>query len=369
MLPLSPARPGPARVKKMLPVAHFYTPEREFVPAPLRIPTIACAVIRCGTSRAVLVNGEELPGGAEQERLLYRLMAGGESACGLGGEHYQLNKVAVVNPTRDPNHFAFRFYQVDRAQGRMASDMECANVAAGAGLFASVMGLAAPDADGIVRATNAGTGQAVELSTVLPRPAWSNQWRVLFRQDAAALRQRPAAGPLVMSHPDGRAVDYWVLERGNVFVLANAAPEAAEPELLEQLASAGGETALALGSSAGRAALPKVILYSVRERGLARAVISAACFFNGEMHNSLPGSGAMCLSSFLAASHLSEVRPQAARGTLAFRLLHPSGALTVNVHWEAAGQDYEVVATDFVTPVQLLVLGGAVVPPPEEGQG
>jgi 2-methylaconitate cis-trans-isomerase PrpF len=247
----------------------------------------------------------------------------------------------------------------------MASDMECANVSAGAGLFAAVMGLAAPDGDGVLRATNAGTGQVVELSTVLPRPAWSNNWRVLFRQDAAG--QPPAAGPLVMSHPDGRAVDYWVLERGNVFVLANAAPEAAEPELIEQLAAAGRETALSLGSSAERAGRPKVILYSVRERGLTRAVISAACFFNGEMHNSLPGSGAMCLSSFLAASHLSEVRPPAERGTLNFHLAHPSGALMVKVHWESAGGEYAVAATDFVTPVQLLVLGGAVPPPDEEG--
>lgn len=331
------------------------------------IPTISCAVIRCGTSRAVVVHGDELPGDESAERILYRLMTGNDPSDGLGGDHYQLNKVAVVYPTRDQHQFAFRFYQVDRAKGRLVSNMECANVAAGAGLFALISGIAVPDGLGMLHAINRGTGQRVGLNPVSTLSASAHDWRVCFHQDTSTAQAQPVSEPLVLAHADGRTVDYWVLERGNVFVLANAAPDAAEPELIEQLAASGTETAMALGSSWQRAAMPKVILYSVQAREMTQAVVHAACFFNGEMHNSLPGSGAMCLASFLAASHLLDVRMPAHSGTLTFHLMHPSGGLTVCVNWEASARGFHIVSTEFVTSVRLLMYGGAAAPPAEEG--
>jgi 2-methylaconitate cis-trans-isomerase PrpF len=335
----------------------------------LDIPTISCALINCGTSRAVIVHGDDLP--TEQgsaERFLFKLMTGNGTSGGLGGNHYQLNKVAVVYPAREPEQFAFRFYQVDRAKDRMVSNMECANVAAGAGLFAVINGIATPHQDGSLRAINKGTGQQIDLQPVSTMPLWSNDWRVRFRQETLSTQTQAISEPRVMAHPDGRSVDYWVMERGNVFVLANAEPEAAEPELIEQLTASGTEISLSLGSSRQLAAMPKVLLYSVQTRELTQAVIHAACFFNGEIHNSLPGSGAMCLASFLALSHLLDTQPQALSGTLTFYLMHPSGMLTVRVNWESFAQGYRIVSTEFVTSVRLLMRGEAIADVDERAQ-
>lgn len=335
----------------------------------LNIPTISCALISCGTSRAVIVHGDDLPTNQQSaEGFLFRLMTGNGPSGGLGGNHYQLNKVAVVYPVSEPEQFAFRFYQVDRAKDRMVADMECANVAAGAGLFAVISGITAPHKYGGLQALNRGTGQRVDLQPVSTMPLWSNDWRVRFLQENLSTQTLAISEPLVMAHPDGRSVDYWVMERGNVFVLANAEPEAAEPEMIEQLAASGSELSLSLGSSRQRAAMPKVLLYSVQTRELTQAVIHAACFFNGEIHNSLPGSGAMCLASFLAISHLLDTRPQTLSGTLTFYLMHPSGMLTVKVNWENFSQGYRIVSTEFVTSVRLLMCGEAVMHTDEKAQ-
>jgi 2-methylaconitate cis-trans-isomerase PrpF len=335
----------------------------------LNIPTTSCALIRCGTSRAVIVHGDDLPADQQSaEQFLFRLMTGSGGTDGLGGNHYQLNKVAVVHPVREPHQFTFRFYQVDRAKQRMVANMECANVAAGAALFAVISGIAAPDNNGSLWGINSGTGQRVVLYPDSSMPLWANDWRVCFIQENLSTQTPAISEAQVMSHADGRSVDYWVMERGNVFVLANAEPEAAEPELVEQLATSGTELAVSFGSSWQRAAMPKVLFYSVQARELTQAMIHAACFFNGEIHNSLPGSGAMCLASFLAISHLLETRPPTLSGILTFYLMHPSGMLTVKVNWEAFAQGYRIVSTEFVTSVRLLMCGEAVAHADEKAQ-
>ena len=337
-----------------------------FVRAP-GFAVLKCAVTRCGTSRAVLVLEHELPGGAARESLLLSAMTGENAADSLGGEHYQLNKLAVIR--RDealPHGFGFNFYQVDRAKGRLLADLECANVAAGAALFATLSGLVQPDRSGIVYATNLGTEQQIALWPATRSHSWLGHWHVRFLRDASrAALQSSLEEPLSLVNADGRSVDYWIIERGNVFVLANIDPRHAEPELpelVDQLAACGGKQAESLGADAQRANQPKVLLYAVERREAAEAWVRATCFFQGEQHASLPGSGAMCLASFLAATHLDAIAPSASRGEIVFHLAHPSGALDVHVYWERGDAGYRITATEFVTPVRLLLYGTTIVP-------
>jgi 2-methylaconitate cis-trans-isomerase PrpF len=326
---------------------------------------ISCAVVRCGTSRAVIVNGPELPGHErEREEALLNLIMGRGIADGLGGEHYQLNKVAAVYPSHLPDHFCFQFYQVDRAKGSLMADLECANVAAGAAMFAMLRGIATPNAWGGLVGVNLGTRQHVELRPLgSPAMAMSGPWMVRFPHDGQSVRESfSGEEPLTLAHPDGRTVDYWVVERGNVFVLTQTAPEDMEPELVEALAQQGSELASMIGADPSRARAPKVLAYSVESRELTQARIRAACFFNGERHASLPGSGAMCLASCLAVTHLEEVRPEGSEGVLLFQLIHPSGEMQVAVHWERTPQGYRVATTEFATPVRLLLVGNAMLP-------
>src|SRR5262249_52520212 len=97
---------------------------------------VACGVVRCGTSRAVIVDGRTVPAGDVRDQILWPLVAGESPADGLGGDHSQFNKSAEVFPGAEPSRFAFRFYQANRRERRLIADLECANVAAGAGLFA-----------------------------------------------------------------------------------------------------------------------------------------------------------------------------------------------------------------------------------------
>lgn len=334
-------------------------PPAAYMPLP-GLRTISCALVRCGTSRAVIVDGRTLPTRESREQILWTLIAGDTPGDGLGGEHYQFNKIAEVFPGSDASHFEFRFYQADLRERRLIENLECANVAAGAALFATTVGLAAVDEAGVLWARNLGTNQLIELASVSRDSRVSGDWRVRFLVDAhgpAVKLHTPDPLPLV--HPDGRSMEFWVAERGNVFVLANATPEAAEPEMIEQLRMQGTCCATMAGIAPHRAEAPKVILYSVEAPDLSPPVVRAVCYFNGERHHSLPGSAAMCLSSFLAETRLLARGGAHGDGELLLRLCHPSGTLDTRVQWEACDEGWKIVATEFTTGVRMLFWGSA----------
>jgi len=326
-------------------------------PDPPIINHIPCAVLRCGTSRAVIVDGASLPAGNNIENHLISLLAGENTADGLGGDHYQFNKIAVIYPGGDTADFLFRFYQLELPQRRLIGSLECANVAAGAGLVAHISGLANVSLRGSLRAMNLGTGQLVELGPLDGLEDPVSEWTVRFLSgpDGAFRLYTPEAQNLV--HADGRNLEFWVVERGNLFVLANASPEAAEPELIEALAEQGRGIGSAMGCEASKAAAPKVVLYSVQAQDAVEAWIRAACYFEGQMHHSLPGSAAMCLSSFLTTSYLSALWQPAAEGWMRFRLENPGAELCTRVYWNASPQGIDIVSTEFDTSVRLLFWG------------
>jgi 2-methylaconitate cis-trans-isomerase PrpF len=324
--------------------------------APVEIPTEApeacCAVVRCGTSRIVVFDGRDLPDPPAREAELAELMlGGGQQADGLGGDHYQLNKVAVVWP--DPPGFRFRFYQVDRSARSLVGDLECANAAAGAAVFALLRGQASLDETGVVEASNDGTGQRVVLRPH-HRNFWDCAWDVRFLLEERTPRRFSGGAPLALVSSSGEQVALWVIEQGNVFVLADVSRA--------HLEEAGGAIALQLGSDPHRAAGPKVVTYDVRSVEAETVQAAVACFYRGERHASLPGSAAMCLASFLAGWRLDQLPATAERGMFVFDLHHPAGTLPVRVHWlRHAGFDW-ICATEFTTSVRLLLRGSALRP-------
>jgi 2-methylaconitate cis-trans-isomerase PrpF len=327
---------------------------------PSHVQPVACGIVRCGTSRAVIVDGRTVPSGEAHDWTLWTLIAGETPADGLGGDHYQFNKIAELFPGSEPSQFEFRFYQADRRERRLIADLECANVAAGAGLYAAALGLAETNSTGVLHARNLGTGQLIELAPAHGRPAAAGDWRVRFLVDPRGPMLRlHTPDPLPLVHPDGRSLDYWVAERGNVFVLANAAPEAAEPELIEQLGSQGTWCATVAGVTPERAEAVKVILYSIESPYLSPTVARVACYFHGEQHHSIPGSAAMCLTGFLAESQCAAFGAPPAGGESHLRLVHPSGELDTRVRWAGTEGNWRIVETEFTTTVRLLLWGSA----------
>jgi 2-methylaconitate cis-trans-isomerase PrpF len=61
-----------------------------------RIPHLSCAIIKSGTSRFVILREEELPTGGARGKIILDLLANDISTEGVGGQHYQSNKVAVM---------------------------------------------------------------------------------------------------------------------------------------------------------------------------------------------------------------------------------------------------------------------------------
>jgi 2-methylaconitate cis-trans-isomerase PrpF len=307
------------------------------------------------TSRALILLEHDLLASRQRDRILLSLIAGDGVGDGLGGDHYQSNKIAVIHPLPESSSFSFEFYQVDVSTRTILPSMECANVAAGAGLAAAWIADVQPDRHRIVRALNTSTGRCIELTAPLGNLRAAGNWSVRFLSDPERLAVNYTPEPLMLTHSDGRTVEFWVVEEGNLFVFANAVPEAAEPELVEQLSA----YAASLVASSGKEypAAPKIIFYGVTARALDRAEVRACCFFNGEMHHSLPGSASMALSRFLAEIHLFDMQSSDLSGELAFHLVHPSGSLMTCLQWEKAGSHHWIHSTEFTTPVKLLFWG------------
>lgn len=325
---------------------------------------VACAVVRCGTSRVVVLRDDSVSGQAPDMTGLLDLILGDGAGSGLGGSHYQDNKVALVLPGRNASEYGFRFYQIDGVGRRVLADMECGNAATGAGLFALLQKLAAPGPQGRLEAVNLGTGQAMELHLPNDAPVHRGDWLTRFRYEPPSPSSPdPFAGvERTLRYGSHRPVRCYVLDRGNVFVLGETARpgRAPEPALVAALQLEGTRHAMSMGTPRTPVA-PKVLLFRVTAQGPTGSSLEARCFFQDSEHRSIPGSGAMCLAGFVASRQLASMRPPGPSGALDFRITHASGSLAVRARWERR-RGYRIVSTEFSTPVRLLLYGTALMP-------
>jgi hypothetical protein len=317
-----------------------------------------CALIRCGTSRAMVMSAEQLPFGEQQGiDVLRRRIGGSAPGAGLAGAHYQQNKVAVVAPARGGPTFRFRFFQFDERHGELTSNLECANVAAAAALFGLLARIAEFDAAGRVHGFNEGTGQWMTFEPDRTAEPWDTTCSVRFVY-AGGLRVPVFSGfeplrPLAPACP----VDVWIAQHGNVFVLADLEPHAATPDLISALAVAGAEIGPRLGADTFRAAHAKILTYHVDAVGKRSIHAHSMCFYHGQAHTSLPGSGAMFLAVFLVRQLAEELDLGPETRAVGVHLTHPSGVLSVKVEIDSDAGGLRVRATEFRTPVKLLVWG------------
>ena len=140
----------------------------------------ACALIRSGTSRVMVVSANQFPLDARRLASLRHRIGGSIPGGGLAGSHYQQNKLAVVAPTRADTTFRFRFFQFNQGRGELAGDLECANSAAAAALFGLLARIVKFDPGGRIQGVNEGTGQCIMFEpdrTMLP---WNTTCDVRF---------------------------------------------------------------------------------------------------------------------------------------------------------------------------------------------
>ena len=79
------------------------------------------------------------------------------------------------------------------------------------------------------------------------------------------------------------------------------------------------------------------------------------------MHQSLPGSGSMCLANFLTCSLLTEHGIPFDDGHIVFHIYHPSGTINVTANWNSYQGNTYISSTEFITPLRLLISGNLAV--------
>jgi len=325
-----------------------------------RVPHVSAAIIRSGTSRLLILRQEEIPTGRARAALILDLLATSTANDGVGGAHYQSNKVAVIAPGQGDYAVEFQFYQVIPQTKKLFARMECSNAASASGLAAVLFGLVPTRVDTAIPCINHATGQSVEV--VPPAESfWDGGWEVRFtRLHHLWHRMAQKSQPFALE-VEGVAVTGDLVQHGNVFVFVRLPPQAATPGLVAALNARGQDYGQSIGHPE---TLPKVIFYSARPPEAGIAAYDVTCFSEGQQHHSLPGSAAMAFGAFLTAKGAVPLPPDLPHATTRFAFFHPSGSFAAKVHLVRGPSHWEITATSFVTPVRLLMLGALIPPRP-----
>jgi 2-methylaconitate cis-trans-isomerase PrpF len=313
-------------------------------------------MIRSGTSWFIVLLESELPVGRARSKLILDLLAVAVPTDGVGGRHYQSNKVAVLSRDRGEASFVFHFYQVMPEARRLYSAMECSNAASASGLAAMLLGMARPNHAGILHSINVATNQRVEL--IPPNEeCWEGDWRVCFTNlHHLWAHITESAHPFRFRH-NGMLVTGAVLRHGNIFVMTELPVTKVTPALVIALSERGEAYAKSIGHPA---TLPKVIVYEVTGKTRSEVQCDTVCYSEGQQHHSLPGSAAMALGAFLTARNELPLPLKGEHARTTFRFTHPSGQLTAKVRLSRGSSHWQIDATSFDTPVRLLMFGNLI---------
>ncbi|MDH3295271.1 MAG: 3-methylitaconate isomerase [Acidimicrobiia bacterium] len=125
---------------------------------------IPFVLMRGGTSKAVFLNGPELPSDPdERDRLILALFGSPDprQIDGLGGADLLTSKLAIIDPPATPDaDLEYTFAQVSITEPHVDYDINCGNISAAVGAYAVDEGLVAvTEPTTIVRIFNTNTGR------------------------------------------------------------------------------------------------------------------------------------------------------------------------------------------------------------------
>lgn len=317
---------------------------------------ISYAVVRSGTSRIVVLRGDELPeNSGTRERKILHLLTHELAEAGAERDHYQSNKAVVLGPRDSTNAFSFHFYQGVPHSRRLFTRMECSNAASASAVAAGLFGIVDPTQGSCIRSINLATHQHVEA--VAPADWQTGDWGVRFTHLHHLWSNFTEHRTVFRIEHGGMTVTGDIVRHGNVFVMANVPPQQVDEELVRKLADLGDDFAVRCGHPG---APSKVLVYRIRGLDGQAMECEAACYSEGQQHHSFPGSAAMAMSAFFSVSGLMDL-PEARDAETHLRLFHPTGTMTAHSQLRRS-QHWEVVSTCFETPVRLLGRGTVELP-------
>ena len=197
-----------------------------------RIPHLSCAIIKSGTSRFVVLREEELPTGRARGKIILDLLANAISTDGVGGQHYQSNKVTVMGPARGEASFIFRLPQwfLNRA-GSLEDGVLKYSLLIGTGRHAPRGRSRQPKPHFEIRqpATNQAVGGPPEGD------CWEGAWDVRFTNlHHLWSHMTRNAQPFRFKHK-GVTVNGEIVSHGNVFVMTDLPMAKVTPDLVGAL--------------------------------------------------------------------------------------------------------------------------------------
>jgi 2-methylaconitate cis-trans-isomerase PrpF len=323
---------------------------------------IPAALVRCGTSRILVLGQQDVAAAPSRDGYLLDLIVGRSPNDGLGADHYQDGKVALLDSRAGPGHCSFRFYQVDVASGRVLADMECCSATTAVALFAMLQGTSRPDPSGWMRCVNAGTGQ---VGLVRPAPDGSpcrGTWTVRLSYGPRTTITPIGIGSALSVRVAGGTIHCWPVYRGNYFVYAETdRHQDPTPELVSALEAAAEAHAPRLEVPAPLARAPKVVLFHVADQSDGCTTLDAACVFRGMRHRSIPGSAALQLAISLELGRRPEVEPGTPSVVSRYLIRHASGAMPVTLDRAWSGGT-PLITAEIPASVRLLLYGGVEAP-------
>ena len=366
--------------------------------------SIPCVVMRGGTSKALFFLEADLPpAGPGRDDLLKRAMGTPDAAQidGMGGARLNTSKVAVVQVSGRPGvDIDYTFVQVETDRDGVSYDGNCGNISSAVGPFAIDEGLVeAAEPITTVRIHNTNTGKVL----VARVPVAAGRARV---SGDCVIAGVPGAGAEILMDyagtvgsrtgrllPTSRAVDAVALEDGRsiaasvcdvanpcIFVAARdlglrgderPAEIADDQALVAAIEEVRGRIGHSLGFwsdwRAGRPhPMPMLVIVAPPGEGSPAADLRAWLLYLGRCHESMAGTGAICLAAAARVPgtvvHAAIAPARAVADTV--RIGHPSGVLEVKVTLgEAAGVDAVGFATlAFARTARRLMAGNLYVP-------
>lgn len=357
--------------------------------------TIACSIIRGGSSKGVFFDERDLPADTrERDRLLLSVMGSPDprQVDGLGGGDPLTSKVAIIAPGQVAGaDLEYESIEVGVGSELVNRGIMCGNLASGVSLFAAGAGMLparAQRAD--VRIHCRSNGKFIvarrldgQVWTDLAQPAGSAaEIGLRFEDPAGAVTGRllPLGQALSRFTVDGAVMTASVADAGTLYAFVPAkdldcrgdeAPAAldADHRLRERVESLRVAVMSRINATLGTQWAPrrlKVAMVSVAEQSgdghaaEGEGMLSVRILNPARVHKACAVSGGICLAA--AASVPGSVVHALTRATgpsWVLRIRHPTGVLPVTLHREGE----RLTACEVRRTARVLMRGSATIDP------
>ena len=318
-------------------------------------PVPSC-LVRAGTSRFIVVDRRHAPPGASDREIAAGLF-GSTVADGLGGDHYQLNKLAIWRATAE-NEVDFTFFALAPGSREVCQGAECGHAAVA---VARVVAEEEERHGTPIGVRNVDTGQRMEIAPESAGDGFDGQCRgTIVHEPALPPIEAMAMGP-IPGH--GERPRWEVVHAGNVFGLVPGISTCDDQPRRRRIQAETLDCARQAGVRNASPEFVRTIAFDLQWLSETRARIDAVCHNGDQRHNSLPLSGCAALCNRLSCLRIEELRiDQGVRSSeiaFDFDARSPSGAERVGVSMRFDSGSWRIHATSNSTSVRMLLRGEA----------